>query len=212
MDLHRIGLAAVCVCVLAAAGCPQPTKKRFDGGAMIGAGGDGGGGGTGGAGGSGGTGGAGGSGGGGSGGSGGTGGGGAGGSMDAARDMGGADNRPTDTRGAEAGAPSAEFMTIYTTILTPKCGPMCHFAANNQPAMLNMSTAANAFMNLVGKAGTTNCMMQVRVSPGMPAMSLLLKKLSAAPGCGNRMPAGGRAALTDPEIMTITSWIMNGAK
>jgi hypothetical protein len=209
MDLHRIGLAALCVCVVAAAGCPQPTKKTFDGGAMGGAGGDGGSGGSGGSGGAGGTGGSGGAGG--AGGSGGTGGV-AGGSMDAARDMGGADNRPVDTRGAEAGAPSAEFMNIYTTILTPKCGPMCHFAATNQPAMLNMSSAANAFMNLVGKAGTTNCMMQVRVSPGMPAMSLILKKLSATPPCGMRMPAGGRAPLTDPEIMTITTWIMNGAK
>jgi hypothetical protein len=111
------------------------------------------------------------------------------------------------------------FTSVYTDIIVASgciAGPACHA----QPAgNLRMIDQATAYMNLVGVAamgmntmgGTTNCKDTglVRVKPGDPDDSLLIKKLEGNPPCGIAMPVGGM--LTPDKIMQIRSWIQAGA-
>ena len=97
-------------------------------------------------------------------------------------------------------------------------GPTCH--SNTTAGGLKLSNKAEAYMTMVNvKAmGTnippmgTNCVDTglVRVVPGDPAKSLLLKKLEAMPECGARMPIGGM--LKPEQIEQVRMWIMLGAK
>jgi hypothetical protein len=83
-----------------------------------------------------------------------------------------------------------------------------------------MSSQAAAYMNLVGAAVTTpsnlpstaghTCTGE-RVVPGDSSMSLLYLKVSeASPPCGVQMPEVG-ANLTAAQILTIKTWIDEGA-
>jgi hypothetical protein len=96
--------------------------------------------------------------------------------------------------------------------------------------MLDLSTRANAFTNLVGAsgvaaqgtgAGSSNVTCAsvsnlLRVEPGNATGSLLWQKVNSklqgvsAP-CGNPMPAGSGAALTQQQIDAIAGWINSGA-
>lgn len=78
--------------------------------------------------------------------------------------------------------------------------------------MLNMSTEAMAYTNLVGVAAmSTQCMGKgMRVVAGDSAMSILYQKITT-PTCGLKMPRTG-AALTAAQAMTIKTWIDGGAK
>jgi hypothetical protein len=60
-------------------------------------------------------------------------------------------------------------------------------------------------------AGGTNCADTnlLRVTPGDPEGSLLIKKLEGNPPCGMAMPVGGM--LKPEQIMLIRTWIQNGA-
>jgi hypothetical protein len=221
MKFGRTGLAVISLFAVAAIGCPQPSHKKNDGGEETGgAGGDdtGGSTGTGGktmtmtntggstsstGGSSGDTGGSTGS----TGGSMGTGGsmstGGSSGSVDggAKADGGGMGGMG----GGGGGADMAAFMTLYDTVIKPKCGPACHITGNNGGLM--MPNAMAAYTNLVNKmASNTTCKM-LRVKPGDPTMSVLSKKVSGTM-CGTRMPAGtGKQPLTAAEIQMIDDWI-----
>jgi hypothetical protein len=84
---------------------------------------------------------------------------------------------------------------------------------------LDMSSQANAFMNLVGKTATMGAAMcggnGVRVVPMMSAKSVLYSKVSSTT-CGNRMPSSGMAGvmgtpLSPANIATIKTWIDTGA-
>jgi len=94
-----------------------------------------------------------------------------------------------------------------------KCLP-CHATGiGSTMGKLDMSSEANAFMNLVGKTATlapTGCGgNSVRVVPMMSAKSVLYSKVSGAT-CGVRMPSG-MAALSAANIATIKTWIDTGA-
>ena len=228
MKFGVTGLAVLGLFAVASPGCLEPTHKKNDGGGQTGGdGGDGGGGGSpmagtggsaaggasGGSGGaaggaSGGSGGASGGSGGASGGSGGASGGSGGASGGAGGGGGGAGGKGPDggaasDAGASTGATMEGFMAVYSSILMPKC-TTCH-KATHATGLAMLPDAATAYGNLVGKKGSANCMMQVRVVAGDPTMSLLSKKISATPGCGARMPKGGM--LTAPEIKMIDDWI-----
>jgi hypothetical protein len=107
--------------------------------------------------------------------------------------------------GGGGGADMAAFMTLYDTLIKPKCGPGCHITGSNGGLM--MPNAMAAYTNLVNKmASNTTCKM-LRVKPGDPTMSVLSKKVSGAT-CGTRMPAGtGKQPLTAAEIKMIDDWI-----
>jgi hypothetical protein len=107
--------------------------------------------------------------------------------------------------GGATGATMAGFMTLYDGLIKPKCGPACHITGNNGGLM--MPNAMAAYMNLVNKAGSANCMMQIRVKPGDPMNSLLYKKLAGTAGCGAKMPAGGKPAFTAAELKMVEDWI-----
>lgn len=79
---------------------------------------------------------------------------------------------------------------------------------------LDMSNAQTAYANLVGKAadgidcGGTGL---VRVTPGLPAQSLIIRKLLGTAECGVQMP-DGFPALSATEIDVFQKWISAGAK
>jgi len=132
---------------------------------------------------------------------------GTGGSMSTGGSSGNADGGPKDSGGGDmggGGANMAAFMTLYDTLIKPKCGPACHITGNNGGLM--MPNAMAAYTNLVNKmASNTTCKM-MRVVPGDPTMSVLSKKVSGTM-CGTRMPAGGKPVLTAAEIKMIDDWI-----
>jgi hypothetical protein len=104
---------------------------------------------------------------------------------------GGADAGSTEA-GREAGPPpSAEFVTIYDTILKTSCAP-CHVTNNPRAGMppLDLGDVNTALASLT--TVNTNCMTaepKARVVAGKPDDSYLIKKLIGAAGiCGMRMP------------------------
>jgi hypothetical protein len=86
----------------------------------------------------------------------------------------------------------------------------CHTAVGRNPAGGANFTHDLAYDNLVnvpvrGKAG------EIRVIPGDPDNSYLIKKLEGNSSIvGQRMPIGGKY-LTDGQILIVRRWIANGA-
>jgi hypothetical protein len=86
----------------------------------------------------------------------------------------------------------------------------CHTAVGRNPAGGVNFTHDLAYDNLVnvpvrGKAG------EIRVIPGDPDNSYLIKKVEGNPSIvGQRMPIGGKY-LTDGQVLIIRRWIANGA-
>lgn len=120
------------------------------------------------------------------------------------------------------------FTSVYTTIIDRRCTG-CHRAGGSgvTVGMLDMSTPAAAFANLVGvnaqgtgagASGVTCASAQrVRVVPGDAAGSLLYhkvhSKLAGTPApCGSPMPLPATATpLTQAEVDLIAAWIAAGA-
>jgi hypothetical protein len=112
---------------------------------------------------------------------------------------------------ADGGAPSAEFATLYNTILSVRCAP-CHTTQAMKPPgnnPLDMSTAATAFTSLTtvstlcgapSDGGGAVLAERRRVVAANPDTSSLILKLlgtqPAGPNCGQRMPRTGMR--TDP--------------
>ncbi len=122
-----------------------------------------------------------------------------------------ADSGTSDAPAAmEAGG--ATFTEVYA-IISANCMP-CHFAAT-PTGNLDMSTKANAYMNLVGKpaagpsCGTSGL---TRVVAGSAATSLIYHKIhDAMPPCGSQMPFNG-TPLRAADQQTFADWINAGAK
>ena len=70
-------------------------------------------------------------------------------------------------------------------------------------------TAANAYANLVNVASRTNGGI-MRVAPGDPDNSMIIKKVEGHAGVGSRMPLGG-SSLPDETIQQLRDWIAAGA-
>lgn len=143
----------------------------------------------------------------------------------------GADGAPSGAAGASgsggaAGASDAPtFTRVWNEVLVYKgcTGEFCHGAGTGS---LSLDNQHEAYLNLVGVAATgpaCGASGQLRVSPGQPAASLLLDKLShAAPSCGDPMPIGVRfepdclspspaVCTTAAEIELVRAWIAAGA-
>jgi hypothetical protein len=117
---------------------------------------------------------------------------------------------------------------VYTAIIGQRCTG-CHRPGGSgvTVGMLDMSTPAAAYANLVGvnaqgtgagASGVTCASAQrVRVVPGDPDGSLLYhkvhSKLAGTPApCGSPMPLPATAApLTQAEVGLISGWITGGA-
>jgi hypothetical protein len=120
------------------------------------------------------------------------------------------------------------FTRVYTTIIGPRCAG-CHRPGGSgvMVGMLDMSTPAAAFANLVGVdaqgtgAGASGVpcasAQRVRVVPGDAAGSLLYDKVDSKlvgtnPPCGSPMPLGSGAPLSQAEVDLISAWIDAGAR
>jgi hypothetical protein len=124
---------------------------------------------------------------------------------------------------------SATFTEVYTTILAPDCSTStCHNASDAENSVLDMSSKATAYKNLVNKAAAgflCSSSGLTRVIPGDPSKSLLYLKVSAtAPPCGFQMPPNATAlmgidldsGLAEPPLSQtqqtlILDWIQGGA-
>jgi hypothetical protein len=116
--------------------------------------------------------------------------------------------------GAAAISGGATLTQVYEMVYTPSCA-VCHSMAPNDSmnGMLGMIRSKDQFYNaLVNKPaqGTACSSKGTYVVPGEPDSSLLVQKLSAAPGCGVSMPLGG---MLQPMHATLMGdWIASGAK
>jgi hypothetical protein len=128
---------------------------------------------------------------------------------------GGTPNEPSNEAGGSQEASSAPtFTEVYTQVISVHCAP-CHVAGmpGFTGGMLDMSTQAAAFTNLVGveAAGEACSGMGKRVNPGDPSTSLIFEKVNmSTPPCGQRMPLG-QSPLAADQITEIHDWIAAGA-
>ncbi|HZN60115.1 MAG TPA: c-type cytochrome domain-containing protein [Planctomycetota bacterium] len=107
------------------------------------------------------------------------------------------------------------FTSIYEKVLAASCAfTSCHSSERRKGDMA-FSSREEAYAALVGVAPANLDALSagyLRVDPGKPENSFLLKKLSGpGPGEGNRMPANSTSPLSDATIAAIREWILAGA-
>ena len=113
----------------------------------------------------------------------------------------------------DGGGPSAATLAqLQDSVFTPRCTG-CHDGsqpANGPlPGSMNL-TAGNSHTSLVGVPSRQQNTV-LRIAPGDPAASYLMRKIEGAPGInGQRMPLGG-PPLDGETIARIASWIVAGA-
>ena len=97
------------------------------------------------------------------------------------------------------GKETVSFARDVAPILTANCNG-CHYAATRTSGELMMNT-----YNQLMKGGESGA----AIEPGKGDDSLIVKKIRGM--SGQRMPAGGRPALSEDKIKLITTWINEGA-
>jgi mono/diheme cytochrome c family protein len=97
------------------------------------------------------------------------------------------------------GKETVSFSNDIAPILVSNCNG-CHYQGNNAPGGLRLNTFSEVLKG--GDSGPI-------VLPGNPNESLLVQKLLGM--SGQRMPAGGRPPLSEPQIEAIKTWIREGA-
>ncbi|MCZ6793227.1 MAG: dockerin type I domain-containing protein [Planctomycetota bacterium] len=107
------------------------------------------------------------------------------------------------------------FESIYQNVFLTTCAfSSCHGGALPR-AGLDLSTADAAYAALASVLPSNDVARAaglLRVDPGTPDNSFLLKKLlGPGPGEGNRMPANSATPLSDAAIGAIREWILAGA-
>jgi hypothetical protein len=116
---------------------------------------------------------------------------------------------PTSTTPPPTTPPPATtslFQQVQDQVLTPNCTG-CHVGAG-APQGLRLD-AGNSYALLVNVA-STQVPTLLRVKPGDPDNSWLVKKIDGTATVGGRMPLG-RAALPQASIDLVRSWISAGA-
>jgi hypothetical protein len=111
--------------------------------------------------------------------------------------------RPLQEGGDVVLAPTLE--SIQANIFDPSC-TVCHAGAS-APQGLKLD-AANSFINLVGVP--SNEVSLLRVSPGDPDQSYLIRKLEGSASVGGQMPLGG-PPIPQATIDFVRQWISDGA-
>jgi methionine-rich copper-binding protein CopC len=103
---------------------------------------------------------------------------------------------------------TASFQSIQDNVFTPIC-TKCHIGAG-APEGLQLD-AAHSYAALVGVQSAEQGAV-LRVSPGDPANSYIIRKLEGVAGIsGGQMPLGG-PYLPQSTIDVISQWITNGAQ
>jgi hypothetical protein len=117
-------------------------------------------------------------------------------------------NPVTPGDGSGSGGLTADFQSIQDNVFTPIC-TKCHAGAS-APEGLQLD-ATHSYALLVGVASTEQPTV-LRVAPGDPDSSYIIRKLQGAPGIsGQQMPFGG-PYLPQSTIDVIRQWIINGAQ
>ncbi len=106
-----------------------------------------------------------------------------------------------------SGALLPEFDSIQANVLTPIC-TSCHVGAT-APLGLRLDEA-NSYALLVGRASVQQPGL-LRVDPGNPDASYLIRKIEGTAATGGRMPLGG-PPLPQADIDVIRQWIAAGAQ
>ncbi|HEY5101200.1 MAG TPA: Ig-like domain-containing protein [Steroidobacteraceae bacterium] len=116
--------------------------------------------------------------------------------------------RPVGSDGGSGAALTADLQSIQDNIFTPIC-TRCHIGAS-APEGLRLD-AADSFDLLVGISSAEEPNV-LRVAPGDPDNSYLIRKLEGSSGIvGVQMPFGG-PYLPQATIDVIRQWITNGAQ
>ena len=102
---------------------------------------------------------------------------------------------------------TSEFTRIQQTVFTPLC-TQCH-QGSGAPLGLRLD-AGNSYAMLVGVA-SVEVPGLLRVEPGLPDRSYLVRKVEGSASVGGRMPLGG-PSLPQSSIDLIRSWIAGGAQ
>ena len=87
----------------------------------------------------------------------------------------------------------------------------CHAGSSGPRGGLTLE-AGSSYASLVNKTGVGSCSAPIRVKPGEPDNSYLVKKITGAT-CGGRMPQGNTSYYDDRpgDVIRIRSWILAGA-
>ncbi len=112
--------------------------------------------------------------------------------------------RPLDEGGDVPLAPT--LASVQANVFNPSC-IVCHAGAS-APQGLRLD-AANSFTNLVGVASRQDSSF-LRVTPGDPDLSYLIRKLEGTASVGEQMPLGG-PPIPQPTIDFVRQWITDGA-
>ncbi len=112
-------------------------------------------------------------------------------------------------------ATELSYDSIYEKVIQTSCGfSSCH-DAERPKGELDLSSADAAFASLVGVEAANDVARDagmLRVDPGRPENSFLLKKLTEpGEGEGNRMPANSPLPLPETTLAAIREWILAGA-
>jgi hypothetical protein len=121
----------------------------------------------------------------------------------------------------DASAPVPDTARISISVLAASISPSVHYQAQIQPIFDSRCVAGchgssgslslasgSSYGNLVNVQARSSCTGSKRVSPGVPANSVLYVKITGN-ACGTRMPQGG--LLPSGDISLITTWITEGA-
>jgi hypothetical protein len=130
---------------------------------------------------------------------------------------GGADPGSLSDTEAEACEAAGElsFANIHEIVFARSCAfASCH-SAESRKADLSLATLEEAYSGLVGAVPYNDVAREaglLRVDPGLPENSFLLRKLTApGEGEGNRMPANSPTPLSESTVGAIREWILAGA-
>jgi methionine-rich copper-binding protein CopC len=115
--------------------------------------------------------------------------------------------QPISTGGGSGGPVTADFQSIQDNVFTPICSK-CHIGAG-APEGLQLD-AAHSYNLLVGTPSAEQPAL-LRVKPGDPDNSYMVRKIEGLPGItGGQMPLG-ETPLPQATIAAIRQWITNGA-
>ena len=101
---------------------------------------------------------------------------------------------------------AATLASVQANVFNPSC-IVCHAGAS-APQGLRLD-AASSFTNLVGVASRQDSSF-LRVSPGEPDLSYLIRKLEGSASAGAQMPLGG-PPIPQSTINFVRQWIIDGA-
>jgi methionine-rich copper-binding protein CopC len=117
------------------------------------------------------------------------------------------EGEPLTSGGSTSTTVTADFQSIQDNVFTPICAK-CHIGAS-APEGLQLSEG-NAYNNLVGVPSTEQPSV-LRVDPGNPANSYMIRKIMGAPGISGLQMPYMLPPLPTATQAAMAQWVTNGA-